>query len=107
MKHYTWHKGEKLAIAEHIRLKGHVKTSELISWASENRYTNRADRNARDLATEGFIRRLSPAEEKAMYGDIGERVWKWESDYSNYQPCMKNLLIKEIFIGTQKQLSFI
>lgn len=82
MKHYTSLEGEKLAIADYIRNNGYVKTSELITWASANRYTNRADRNARQLGSEGFIERISKEDKKRMYGDIREDVWHWVSDYA-------------------------
>jgi len=39
-----------------------VKTSDIMKWGSNGGYSNRAARNARELANEGFLRRLSREE---------------------------------------------
>lgn len=51
-------------------------TSKVIRWGLDNFHT-RAERDARDLATEGRLRRLTD-EEKRMYGfgQSKEEVWR-------------------------------
>ena len=54
---------------------GFIKTSEIIKWGS-NEYSNRADRNARELRSEGFLRRLS-REEAILNGfNTSEGIYK-------------------------------
>lgn len=50
------------------------KTSDVIEWGRANFY-NRASRTARDLASDGYIRRLTDAEQYTVFGKIGEKVW--------------------------------
>ena len=58
----------------YIKEKVWAKTSDVIRWGSEN-FSNRADRDARALAEEGRIRRLTEDEER-FYGFKGkEGVW--------------------------------
>ena len=41
-------------------------------------YSLRADRNARQLAKERYIRRMTKEEKKAIYGDIRQEAWVYE-----------------------------
>lgn len=58
-----------------IREKVYCRTSDVIRWGSDN-FSNRADRDARLLAAEGKIRRMTP-EEKVFrgFGKSKEDVW--------------------------------
>lgn len=54
----------------------YIKTSMIIKWGVEN-FSNRADRNARQLAEEhpGIIRRLTDQEKERLFGPIQEDVY--------------------------------
>ena len=53
-----------------------AKTSEIIYiWGKEN-FTTRADRYARDLASEGKIRRMPQEKKLRLFGPIKEDVWE-------------------------------
>jgi hypothetical protein len=52
-----------------------IKTSEVIRWGSDH-FSNRADRNARQLANDGKIERLSDTEKQQLFGNIKEDVWR-------------------------------
>lgn len=58
-----------------IRDRVWVRTSEIIAWGSKN-YYNRAERTARDLATEGKIKRMSEELKKLRYSKTKEEVWE-------------------------------
>lgn len=58
-----------------IRDKVWCRTSEIISWGSKNFY-NRAERTARDLATEGKIRRMPEELKKLRFKETREEVWE-------------------------------
>lgn len=60
-----------------LKEKGFAKTSEVVRFGLEN-YHIRAERDCRDFANEGLIRRLTD-QEKAFrgYGDSCESVWEW------------------------------
>ena len=52
----------------------YTKTSDVIAWGQDN-FFNRAEREARDLAEEGLIRRLTD-QEKIFYGfRTKEDIW--------------------------------
>lgn len=51
-----------------------MKTSDVIKWGIEN-HSNRAERNARELANEGKIFRMSKDNKEFMFGKIREEVW--------------------------------
>lgn len=70
-KHF---KSKKAQLKEYIRACHVVKTSDVIRWGSEN-YSNRAERDARDMAENGQIRRMSAEDKKLRFGDIKEEVW--------------------------------
>jgi hypothetical protein len=57
-----------------IKSKEFARTSEVIRWGSDN-FTNRADRYARDLAEEGFLRRLTLEEERFRGFKTKEGIW--------------------------------
>jgi hypothetical protein len=58
-----------------IRDKLWCKTSDIIAWGSKN-YYNRAERTARDLASEGKIRRMSEEHKTFRFKNIKEDVWE-------------------------------
>ena len=61
----------------YIRDVKHAKTSDILRWGLQAQ-SNRADRNARQLATEGKIKRMAPEIKKHLYGDkIKEEVWEF------------------------------
>lgn len=66
---------KKEQLLEFIQFRRRVKTSEVIRWGIDN-YHNRADRDARDLAKEGKIRRMNPEVKERIYGHIKEDVWE-------------------------------
>lgn len=51
-----------------------TRTSEVIKWGSQN-FSNRAERDARILAQDGKIRRMSDDEKKRIIGFSKEDVW--------------------------------
>ncbi len=59
-----------------LKQKKWAKTSEIIRWGVTEGYSNRAARNARELAKEGRIRHMSPERKKQLYGDIREDAWE-------------------------------
>uniref|UniRef100_A0A6M3L9L4 Uncharacterized protein n=1 Tax=viral metagenome TaxID=1070528 RepID=A0A6M3L9L4_9ZZZZ len=66
---------DKERLWEWLKTKEFVKTSEILFWGCNN-YSNRADRNARLLAQEGKLERLSKDEKILRFGNIGEEVYK-------------------------------
>jgi hypothetical protein len=66
---------KKEQLLSYIRALRYVKTSEVINWGSDH-YSNRADRDARQLAQEGKIRRLSKEERMLRFGNIKEFVYE-------------------------------
>ena len=67
---------KKKELAEFIRLKGVVKTSEIIRWGTLNFY-NRADRTKRDLVEEGYMRPLTKKEKEQQNYCGVEEIYKW------------------------------
>ena len=54
----------------------HIKTSEIIRWGANGGYSNRAARNARELANQGILERL-PRGEAILSGFSGsEGIYK-------------------------------
>jgi hypothetical protein len=49
------------------------KTSTVIKWGVDN-YSNRAPRNARQLAEEGYFERITDPDKKANYGHFGREA---------------------------------
>lgn len=58
-----------------IRSRNWAKTSDVIRWGAEH-YSNRALRNAQQLAHDGFIKRMDDEEKRMLFGPIREDVWK-------------------------------
>ena len=58
-----------------LKKRGHAKTSEIIQWGCRN-FSNRADRNARQLAKEGLIRRMDEDKKVMYFGNTKESVWE-------------------------------
>jgi len=59
-----------------IRDKGVVLTHEVIEWGTKNQ-SNRAERNARQLAIDGKIRRVSEERMKLIYPyTVKEEAWE-------------------------------
>jgi len=56
--------------------KKYVRTSEIIRWGCNGGFSNRADRNARQLREEGFLRRLSSDEIKALGIETNEGIYE-------------------------------
>jgi len=77
-------KSKKELLYEYIRQKGYAKTSDIIyDWGRQN-YTTRADRYARDLATEGKIRRMPKEKKIRMFGNVREEIWEivgWSNNF--------------------------
>ena len=58
-----------------IRERRWARTSDVIQWGCEN-YSNRSDRDARDLCRLGFIRRATEEEKNRMFSKpMHEEVW--------------------------------
>lgn len=68
-------KTKKEQILDFIREKTWVRTSEIIAFGSRI-YYNRAERTARDLATEGKIRRMPEELKKLRFFNTREDVWE-------------------------------
>jgi hypothetical protein len=52
-----------------------MKTSDVLRWGSEN-YSNRAERNMRQLAKEGKVVRMGQLAKQIYFGPIGEDAWE-------------------------------
>lgn len=63
----------------------YVRTSEIIRWGVIGGYSNRADRNARELREEGFLRRLSSEETKRIWGKTEELGYEVVGDKPEIQ----------------------
>ena len=69
---------------EFIKRKQYVRTSEIIRFGVDN-FSNRADRNARQLAKEGKIRRMNPDKQKHLFGELKEKVWVIVDWHNNFK----------------------
>lgn len=74
---FTSHLSKRDQLKIWLEEKGFAKTSEVVAWGLNN-YHIRAERDCRDFANEGLIRRLTD-QEKAFrgYGKSVEDVWMW------------------------------
>ena len=72
---FTQEKTKKEQLLDFIRDKVWCRTSEIIAWGSQNFY-NRAERTARDLATEGKIRRMPDHLKELRFPRTKEEVWE-------------------------------
>jgi len=64
----------KEKLLDWMRQKKEARTSDIIKWGVDN-YSNRADRNARQLASEGYLRRMDDSEKRFRFHDCKEDVW--------------------------------
>lgn len=72
---------KKTQLLDFIRQRKWVRTSEIIRWGSDHFY-NRADRSARDLATERKIRRMPESAKNFRFGRTKEDVWEYLGENS-------------------------
>ena len=66
---------KKDELLDFIRSKKWCRTSEIIQWGSAHFY-NRAERTARDLANEGFIKRMDEYQKNYYFNFTKEDVWE-------------------------------
>lgn len=69
-------KSKKEQVLEFIKAKHYARTSEIIKFGSSIFY-NRADRSARDLATEGRIKRISEEEKNFRFQASREDIYEF------------------------------
>ena len=67
---------KKDQLLEYIKEKHYCRTSEVIRWGSAH-FDNRADRNARLLAEEGRIKRISDEEKNFRFAKTAEDIWEF------------------------------
>ena len=72
----TW-KTKKQELLEWLRDRRWATTSDVIKWGSDH-YSTRADRDARQLAEEGLIRRATDEEKERMNKRGKQDVWLCE-----------------------------
>ena len=65
---------KKEELLKWLKERRRAKTSEVIRWGVDN-YSNRSERNARQLAKEGKIKRMDEWHKIAIYGDTKEEAW--------------------------------
>ena len=68
-------KSAKDCLYDFIKTRKYVKTSDILKWGVEN-YSNRADRNARLLASEGKIKRMDDQKKIMYFGNTKEEAWE-------------------------------
>ena len=68
-------RSDKDRLYDFIKSRSPVKTSDVIAWGGRN-HSNRAERNARLLATEGKIQRMDSCKKMRYFGSIGQDVWE-------------------------------
>jgi hypothetical protein len=71
----------KQRLKDFLSTKRYVRTSEILRWGSNGGYSNRADRNARILREEGFLRRLTKTETKEVFGETNELAYEVVTAY--------------------------
>ena len=69
-------KSKKEQLLDYIKSIHYARTSEIIRWGSAH-FDNRADRNARQLAVEGRIKRVSDEEKIFRFQDTKEDIWEF------------------------------
>lgn len=68
---------KKARLLAEIKYRGMMKTSDVIRWGSLH-YSNRADRDMRQLGEDGEVRRLTDEEKiQHKFGNIKEDVWAY------------------------------
>jgi hypothetical protein len=65
---------KKEKLKDFILSRNWTRTSDVIKWGTEN-YSNRADRDARDLCAAGLIKRMAEEEKHRLFGNTREDVW--------------------------------
>ena len=66
----------KVKLFNWLRERKWAKTSEIILWGATDGYSNRAARNARELAREGKIQRMSSTRKAFRFPNCREDVWE-------------------------------
>jgi len=69
-------KSKKEQLFDYIKRQKWIKTSGVIKWGLEN-YHTRAERDARDLATEGRIKRMDDERKNFYFSYTKEDVWEY------------------------------
>ena len=72
-------KTKKQQVLEFIKMKKEARTSDVIKFGSSI-FHNRAERDARDLADEGLIKRMNEDEKNFRYSYTKEDVWVFVKD---------------------------
>ena len=75
VKDFFQTKSKKQLLYEFIQARREVKTHEVIQWGLNNMHI-RADRDCRDLATEGKIERIPKEEKDFRFHNCREDVWR-------------------------------
>jgi len=78
------HKSAKDMLYDYIKQKKWVRTSEVIKFASDN-FSNRGDRDARLLASEGKIKRMNEQKKLHLFGPIREDVYEIIDWHNNFK----------------------
>ena len=65
----------------------YVRTSQILAWGTKF-YSNRADRNARVLREEGFLRRLDGEETARVFGETKELGYEVMKTDPSGQGCL-------------------
>ena len=71
-------KSKKEQLLDYIKSIHYARTSQILAWGVRN-FCNRADRNARQLATEGRIKRISEEEKIFRFEPTKEDIWQFIS----------------------------
>ncbi len=67
---------DKDRLKQYLMSKKHWKTSQIIRWGCTGGFSNGAERNARRLREEGFLRRLNKAETEMRWGKTAEKGYE-------------------------------
>lgn len=69
-------KTKKEMLMDEIRARKIMRTSEVIRWGMDH-FSNRADRDMRQLAENGIVRRMDERMKLLTFGNTREDVWEW------------------------------
>ena len=69
-------KSKKDQLLDYIKSIHYARKSQIIAWGCRN-FCNRADRNARQLATEGRIKRINNEEKNFRFAKTAEDIWEY------------------------------
>ena len=67
-------KSKKQQLLEWMKEKHWVKTSDVVAWGLQNRHI-RAERDARDFAEQGLLKRMDKDEKILRFGNIKDDIW--------------------------------